>query len=141
MHKLLVAYDASPAARRALEYVVATFGGGAPVQVIVLNVQERPVCVDGFTGTMMDEFERSLREEGERIVLEAAEVLQGGGIAHRLHVQLGATAQTIADQAESYGCDAIVMGTHGHGALTGLLLGSTATKVIHLVNVPVTLVK
>jgi nucleotide-binding universal stress UspA family protein len=35
----------------------------------------------------------------------------------------------------------IVMGTRGQGAVGNLLLGSVATKVIHLSKVPVTLVK
>jgi nucleotide-binding universal stress UspA family protein len=33
------------------------------------------------------------------------------------------------------------MGTRGLGAVTGMVLGSVATKVIHLANAPVTLVK
>ena len=39
------------------------------------------------------------------------------------------------------GCDAIVMGTRGLGTVQTLLLGSTALKVLHLVDVPVTLIK
>jgi nucleotide-binding universal stress UspA family protein len=43
-------------------------------------------------------------------------------------------------------CDQVIMGTRGLGssgiaAISGLLLGSIATKVLHLVDVPVTLVK
>ena len=33
------------------------------------------------------------------------------------------------------------MGTRGAGALGGMLLGSVAYRVVHLVGVPVTLVK
>jgi nucleotide-binding universal stress UspA family protein len=39
------------------------------------------------------------------------------------------------------GADAIVMGTRGLGVVGGLVLGSIASKVVHLVKVPVTLVK
>jgi nucleotide-binding universal stress UspA family protein len=35
----------------------------------------------------------------------------------------------------------IVMGTRGLSPVTGLLLGSVATRVIHVVGLPVTLVK
>ena len=38
-------------------------------------------------------------------------------------------------------CDLIVMGAHGRGALAELLLGSIATRVIHLARMPVLLVK
>jgi len=38
-------------------------------------------------------------------------------------------------------CDAIIMGTRGMGSLANLVIGSVTTKVIHLVEVPVTLIK
>ncbi|MFN5167526.1 MAG: universal stress protein [Pseudomonadota bacterium] len=37
--------------------------------------------------------------------------------------------------------DGIVMGSRGMGALGNLAFGSVATKVVHLADVPVTLVK
>jgi nucleotide-binding universal stress UspA family protein len=56
-------------------------------------------------------------------------------------VLVGHIGQTIARRADELGCDGIVMGTSGRGALGNLLLGSVATKVIHHAKVPVTLVK
>ena len=50
-------------------------------------------------------------------------------------------AQTIANHARQLGCDQIIMGSQGRGALAGLLLGSVATKVIDLTQIPVTIVK
>jgi nucleotide-binding universal stress UspA family protein len=47
----------------------------------------------------------------------------------------------IARFARERGCDQILMGTRGLGAIGSLLLGSVATKVIHLADVPVLLVK
>jgi nucleotide-binding universal stress UspA family protein len=38
-------------------------------------------------------------------------------------------------------CDGIVMGTRGMSAVGNLVMGSVATKVIHLTKLPVTLVK
>ena len=50
-------------------------------------------------------------------------------------------AETIAAYSNNCGCDQIIMGTRGMGSLEGLLLGSISTKVLHMVKVPVTLVK
>ena len=50
-------------------------------------------------------------------------------------------AQEIAALAASGGFNLIIMGTRGISALGNLLLGSTATQVVHLSSVPVTLVK
>jgi nucleotide-binding universal stress UspA family protein len=43
--------------------------------------------------------------------------------------------------AKEHGCAQIVMGTRGLGTVSGMLLGSVATKVIHLADVPVVLLK
>jgi nucleotide-binding universal stress UspA family protein len=47
----------------------------------------------------------------------------------------------IADYARDEGCALIVMGTRGLGSIANMLLGSVATKVIHLAEVPVLLIK
>ena len=54
---------------------------------------------------------------------------------------IGPVAETIARTALGQNCDGIVMGTRGLGAAAGALLGSVASQVVHLADVPVTLVK
>ncbi len=142
MQQILVPFDGSASAKRALQYVADTYKGNTAVQVHVLNIQENMIYFDGYLdASTMQEVERSITATGEKIVLEAAEVLQRNSIPHQLHVQLGLVAENIARQAEVLGCDSLVMGTRGLGSLSGLVLGSVATKVVHLVHVPVTLVK
>lgn len=51
------------------------------------------------------------------------------------------SAPDIVKRAEELGCDGIVMGTQGRGAIGSLLMGSVAIKVVHLTRLPVTLVK
>ena len=46
-------------------------------------------------------------------------------------------ADAIVDAAESLGCDAIVMGSHGRTGLSKLLLGSETQKVLVKTRVPV----
>ncbi len=53
----------------------------------------------------------------------------------------GQVAKTVVEVAREQGVDQIVMGTRGLGGIQGLLLGSVATQVIHLADVPVTLIK
>jgi nucleotide-binding universal stress UspA family protein len=112
------------------------------VKVHVLNVYEYPIYfTDYIDGTTIQLLTDSLHKASEKIVLDAAVPLQRLSIPHQLHTKQGLVAQTIADQAEALGCQSIVMGTRGMGALSGLLIGSVATRVIHLAKIPVTLVK
>ena len=54
---------------------------------------------------------------------------------------LGAVAEQVALAVDRLGCDTVIMGTRGKSAIGNLLMGSAATRVVHLVNVPVLLVK
>jgi nucleotide-binding universal stress UspA family protein len=85
--------------------------------------------------------ESQLRFRSRELTEGAREILDHAGIAHQSHFKLGDAAEAIAEAARSHGCDAIVMGTRGLGAITGWVLGSVARKVLHLTDLPVTLVK
>jgi len=54
---------------------------------------------------------------------------------------LGTTGETIAKFAESGKFDLVIMGSHGHGVLVNLVMGSVATQVLARSKVPVLLVR
>jgi nucleotide-binding universal stress UspA family protein len=81
------------------------------------------------------------REEGEQALRAARALLDAAGIACTAHVHVGTVAETVARRAGELGCDLICMGTHGRGTLGNALMGSVATKVVHLSPLPVMLVK
>jgi nucleotide-binding universal stress UspA family protein len=62
------------------------------------------------------------------------------GIKVSLHEPTGAVAEEILNQAEALNADLIVMGTHGHGAMYNLLVGSTTKGVLKHSTRPVLLV-
>ena len=53
----------------------------------------------------------------------------------------GHAAREIVGEARDFGAGVIVVGSRGHGDLAGLVLGSTAHKVIHLADRPVLVVR
>ena len=53
----------------------------------------------------------------------------------------GHVADTIAATATEGGFDLLMMGSHGHGTLGNLVMGSVATKVVAHCKVPVLLVR
>jgi nucleotide-binding universal stress UspA family protein len=62
------------------------------------------------------------------------------GIKVTLHEPTGAVADEILDQADAVQADFIVMGTHGHGAMYHLLVGSATKGVLKHATRPVLLV-
>ncbi|WP_425480740.1 universal stress protein [Luteimonas yindakuii] len=55
--------------------------------------------------------------------------------------EVGDIAATILDVARKARADVIVMGSHGRGAVSGMLLGSVSGKVLAQADVPVTIVR
>lgn len=81
------------------------------------------------------------REESEALLASAETLLNDAGLAFAHHIHVGPTAEVIVKLARELGCAMVVMGTHGRGALPAALLGSVASKVLHLADCPVLLVK
>jgi nucleotide-binding universal stress UspA family protein len=62
------------------------------------------------------------------------------GIKVSLHEPTGTVAEEILNQADELNADIIVMGTHGHGAMYNLLVGSATKGVLKHSTRPVLLV-
>ena len=63
------------------------------------------------------------------------------GVAYTAHVHVGQPAEVIAKVAEELAARMIVMGTHGRTGVVGLVMGSVASRVVHLAPCPVLLIK
>ena len=87
---------------------------------------------------MVDEYHQ---EQSEKTVADALARLNSGTIEFETRFLVGDAAHIIAELANEMACDWIVMGSHGHAGVVGALMGSIATKVVNLANVPVTLVR
>jgi nucleotide-binding universal stress UspA family protein len=142
MLKVLVPVDGSDNALRALRHVIATRSRYSDsLDLHVLNVQ-RPIASGAVRMFIsQDTLNDYYREEGEKALESARELTAQSGMACRFHIAVGEEGASIAHYADEHSCDLIVMGTRGMGGLGNLVLGSVATRVIHLAHVPVTLVK
>jgi nucleotide-binding universal stress UspA family protein len=72
---------------------------------------------------------------------EAVITCREAGTSYVTRTERGGVATTIDRVARDEEVQQIFMGTRGLGGVRGLLLGSVATQLLHLVDVPVTLVK
>ena len=84
---------------------------------------------------------RYYQEEGEQCLAAAEKKLSAARIAFKSRILVGPVAETIATHARRYGCDLIVVGTHGRGTAGRLLLGSIATRLSEISRVPLLLVR
>lgn len=145
--KILVPYDGSSPSARAVEYAlrIATAVGKPTVDMHLLNVQEAdPAVIDYFRGDAADvaaQLVAARRDAGAKLLEGAARIVEAADVRAERTVLLGDPAEIIGSYADKQHCDMVVMGTRGLGPVGGLLLGSVAMKVIHLVKIPVTLVK
>jgi nucleotide-binding universal stress UspA family protein len=134
--KILAAVDESEIAGRVLAATgeLASLSGG---EVWVIHVREREPS----------KFMSSSAESGveaEETVSAAVEKLSSAGVrahGHVAHTVYGYAAREIVSFAQTTGIGVIVMGSRGRGDLAGLLVGSTAHKVIHLADRPVLVVR
>lgn len=136
--KILVAVDQSPASDRAVLAArdLAELSHG---EVWVLHLREFEL--GGKAGALPA---RETPGEAGAEVAASVEVLTQAGVkAHGIvkNTMYGHAAREIVADAIELDCGVIVMGSRGRGDLAGLVIGSTAHKVIHLTDRPVMIVR
>jgi nucleotide-binding universal stress UspA family protein len=139
MHKVLLPVDGSDQSKRAIDFFLTHIKRTGPVEAVLLNVH--PASETRALAMHRDTILADLRRSAEEVLAEPRRRLDAGGIPYKERLELGDIAQTIVKVAREEGCAHIIMGTRGQGAIVGLLLGSVATNVLQLTDVPVTLVK
>ncbi len=80
-----------------------------------------------------------IRESAERKLAEVAK--RFAGVPVETIVEVGAAAHEIVAVAEAEGVDQIVVGSHRHGAIARMVLGSVAERVARTAPCPVTIVR
>jgi nucleotide-binding universal stress UspA family protein len=89
--------------------------------------------------TVRDQVARRYREVHQRLQAEA-EVLRESGLDAIAVLAQGPSVETILKEARRLGVDLIVMGSHGHGAVYHLLVGSVSQGVLKKSPCPVMVV-
>ena len=133
--KILVAYDGSDGAKRALEAAVEFLAAGAAVTVVAVA---EGVPMLSYAGTIASPEQD---EERRKQLEEAQKVLGEHGITAATVLRSGDPASAIIGEAESEGADLIVLGTRGLSTAERWLVGSVSTEVLHHAHCSVLVVR
>ena len=139
--KILLAVDGSDFTKRMLAYVAAHDEWlGAAHQYTVLTVIP---AIPPRAAAILDHalIQSYYNDEAENVFAPLRSFFAQGKMAAEFMWKAGPVADTIAATADEGRFSLLIMGTHGHGVLGGLVMGSTTTKVIAQSRVPILLVR
>jgi nucleotide-binding universal stress UspA family protein len=139
--KILLAVDGSEYSKKMLAYLVThntLFTSDSDYTVFTAQ-PALPPRVRAAVGKEI--VEKYYAEECEKVLAPVTKFLLRHGIDAKSSWKVGNAGELIAKIAEQGKFDLLIMGSHGHGALANLVMGSVATQVIAHSTVPVLLVR
>ncbi|MGW0609124.1 universal stress protein [Streptomyces sp. NPDC002788] len=129
---VVLGYDESPGARRALRVAIEVAAAYDEPLVIVYGV-----AAPGVTGEEYGAHHEAVREAGNTALGHAVQVADEAGVRTSVELVDERPAQALIGAAARHGARVIVVGTWGESPVRGALLGSTPHKLLHLSSVPV----
>ncbi len=139
--KILLAVDGSPYTKKMLAYLATheeLLAGTHEYTALTVQPQLPPRARAALGKEVVDQY---YADEGEKVVGPVCKFLARHGVEAKRAVKVGPVGETIAKVADTGKFDLLVMGTHGHGALGKLVMGSVSTQVLANCQVPVLLVR
>lgn len=141
--RILLAVDGSRHALRAADCLIEHADWYREKPVVELVTVHLPVPKLPRMGLVVgrNQIQRYYDEEGAAALAAAKKKLAAAGIEFRASILVGRIAESIVRHAARTRCDQICIGTHGRTAAGNMLLGSVATRVLHIATTPVLLVR
>lgn len=140
MKKILVAIDGSEPSLKAARMAVDIAKPDAAAVTLAYCIP--PIVYPSEMAWVPPvEFEQQQRQAAEAVLIQAREKLVPNGVNVDRIVLRGPVAETIADEAVANRYDMVVVGSRGHGAVKRLLVGSVATRLVHICETPILVVR
>ena len=139
--KILLAVDGSKYTKKMLAYLTTheeLFGAHNSYTLLTVTPQLPPRARSAVGKEMVDTYHR---EEAEKVLSPVSKFLARHGIEPKTLSKVGHAGEIISKAADSGPFDLLVMGSHGHGTLGNLVMGSVATQVLANCKVPLLLVR
>lgn len=135
--RILAAVDFSETSDKAFDYAVS-LARVFEAEVVALHVVHDPIVYAPTTGQeWRDEFERTIKEKLDALLNRHT----CEGVEVKAVIKQGGAWLEIIEYAKAENCDMIVLGTHGHGPVQHMLMGSVAEKIVRKAKHPVLVVR
>ena len=139
--KILLAVDGSAYTQKMLAYLTShqeMLGTGHEYTIITVQPLLPPRARAALGKDVVEQY---YDEESTKILQPVQEFLNGRGVQVQSISKVGPIADTIIHEAQEGKFDLIAMGTHGHGALGRLVMGSVSSQVLAGCTIPVLLIR
>ena len=139
--KILLAVDGSAYTQKMLAYLTShqeMLGTGHEYTIITVQPLLPPRARAALGKEVVEQY---YDEESAKILQPVLEFLKGRGVEAQSIAKVGPIADTIIHGAQDGKFDLIAMGTHGHGALGRLVMGSVSSQVLAGCTIPVLLIR
>ncbi|MDY6084506.1 MAG: universal stress protein [Dialister sp.] len=141
--KILVPYDGSEYSKRALAHAVMIANESNHPKLYVVSVEEdhSDISANNLEREFINERMRSINYSPAQDNLDKAKTQIPESLDADYIPRKGSPTEIIEKLADHIGPDLIIMGSRGHGALTGMLLGSVSNHMLAHAKCPVCIVK
>ena len=139
--KILLAVDGSSYTKKMLAYLAThdeLFMANNEYTVLTVQPALPPRVRSAVGNKVVDEY---LAEQAEKVLSPVGKFLLRHGIDAKSSWKVGPAGEVITKAAKAGKFDLLVLGSHGHGALVNLVMGSVATQVLAGCTVPVLVVR
>lgn len=139
--KILLPVDGSPYSKKMLAYLAThetLLNSGNTYTLFTALLALPPLARAAVGKAAVEEY---YTEETEKIFAPLSKYLLRHGIDAKTERKVGPAGPSIAKFATDGKYDLVVMGSHGHGSVLNLVMGSVANQVLAHCKVPVLLVR
>lgn len=139
--KILAAVDGSSYTKRMLGYLTAHADwlvADHDITVLTVNAAVPPHAAASLDRELLQSY---YEDEAEAVFKPIRSFFAKQGVTAKFVRKTGHAADVIAKTADSGKYDLVILGSHGHGALARMVMGSVTTKVLASCKTPALLIR
>ena len=137
--KILVATDGSDFSKAAIDILADVITKPENTSLKIVSVFERPTPIAAEPFAISAEYYNAMEEMGRKHTKECSEqaetqiraLFPNAVLDLTSEVIIGSPQRVIVETARKWGADLIVVGSHGYGFWSRLMLGSVSNSVVH----------